>query len=331
MLPERAGAVSIADIDPLPAPVRSPTAAIVGRRSSMFVALAIVLVLTPLALTLAACGSTNSTSDAPPTQATATATPVAGQTSFAVAEQVVVPYGNEESQFGEITTPAKAGPHPVVVLVHGGFWKAMFAADLMEPLRDDLVQRGYAVWNIEYRRVGEPGGGWPGTLDDVAAAVDHLAVMASEYDLDLDQVAVVGHSAGGQLAIWTAGRIALADDAPGANPVVQPAVVVGQAPILDLVNGANDGVGNGDIQRFLGGEPDEVPERYEIASAGCNCTVDTRFYLTHGTNDVNVPLAYGNLDSMDAAQFIYEGADHFDVIDPTHQSWLDTVAALDFR
>ena len=88
-------------------------------------------------------------------------------------------YGDGPEQFATLAVPATPGPHPVVVLIHGGFWRAAYGLDLMEPLAADLVGRGYAAWNIEYRRVGQPGGGWPGTLEDVAAAIDKLADLAA--------------------------------------------------------------------------------------------------------------------------------------------------------
>ena len=136
----------------------------------------------------------------------------------------------------------------------------------MEPLADDLVARGYAAWNIEYRRVGQPGGGWPGTLEDVAAAIDKLAeVAATDADLDLTRVSVVGHSAGGHLALWAAGRGALARGTPGADPAVEVAAAVGLAPVTNLRMGATDRVGNGAVVDFLGGSPEEFPDRYAVA------------------------------------------------------------------
>src|SRR5205814_1584844 len=109
-------------------------------------------------------------------------------------------------RFGELYVPKGSGPHPVVILIHGGFWRVPYGLTLMQRLADDLVQKKIAAWNIEYRRVGDAGGGWPGTLRDVARAADYLTTLAPRYALDLTRVVSVGHSAGGQLALWLAAR-----------------------------------------------------------------------------------------------------------------------------
>ena len=175
------------------------------------------------------------------------------------------PYGDSPEQFATLALPATPGPHPVVVLIHGGFWRAAYGLDLMEPLVADLVGRGYAAWNIEYRRVGQPGGGWPGTLEDVAAAIDKLADVADDADLDLDRVSVVGHSAGGHLALGRRPWRCSIRGVPGADPVVEVAAAVGLAPVTNLRMGAAERVGNGAVVDFLGGSPEEFPDRYAVA------------------------------------------------------------------
>ena len=142
-------------------------------------------------------------------------------------------YGPDRSQFGELTRPANARHRGTVVIMHGGFWRARYDLALGRPLAADLAAHGYTCWNLEYRRVGD-GGGWPATFDDVAAGIDQLA------DLDVDRRAVVavGHSAGGHLAAWAAGRSALPADAPGAAPRVAVRGLVSQAGVLDLATAA---------------------------------------------------------------------------------------------
>src|SRR5437762_364288 len=114
-------------------------------------------------------------------------------------------YGGGEFQFGELRVPGGAGPHPALVVIHGGFWRARFDLLHIGHLCAALTAGGVATWSVEYGRLGNPGGGWPGTFQDVAMAAGHLRVIASQYDLDLGRVAAIGHSAGGQLALWLAG------------------------------------------------------------------------------------------------------------------------------
>src|SRR5258708_14982872 len=115
--------------------------------------------------------------------------------SLSGASTIRLAYGAEPLQFGELYLPDNAGPHPVVILIHGGYWRARYGLDLMTGLAEDLAARGYAAWNIEYRRVGDPGGRWPGTLLDVAFAADYLRLLATTYALDLQRVVSLRHSA----------------------------------------------------------------------------------------------------------------------------------------
>jgi acetyl esterase/lipase len=138
-----------------------------------------------------------------------------------------VRYGRHPSQYGVLSLPGGPRPWPVAVVIHGGFWRTAYSADLASDLAEDLVRHGFAAWNLEYRRVSDDpdrgGGGWPATCLDVAAAVDLLAVTGQSLAagrLGLSRVVAIGHSAGGQLAGWLAGRGSLPADAPGASPVV---------------------------------------------------------------------------------------------------------------
>lgn len=236
-------------------------------------------------------------------------------------------YGDLASQFGELWLPATSESRPVVVLVHGGFWQDQFGFRLMDPLAADLAGRGYAVWNIEYRRVGGDGGGWPTTFDDVAAAIDHLSQLAGSYPLDLERVAFVGHSAGGHLALWAAGREAIAEGEPWSNPAIVPDLAVGQAPLVDLATASAERAGGGAVDTFLGGSVAEVPERY--AAATPNPPTSGEVLIVLGADDrIVAPQWAGGGAAFESAQVEVVDTDHFDVIDPSHPSWAVVVDAV---
>ena len=176
-------------------------------------------------------------------------------------------YGSDPLQFGELRLPAGPGPHPVAVLIHGGCWLAEYDLGYMSALAAALAEAGVATWSIEYRRVGDPGGGWPGTFTDVAAAADHLRELAADHHLDLGRVVAVGHSAGGHLALWLAARHGLAADDPLRGPSPLPlAGVVALAGIPDLAAfAAPEGCGAA-VAPLLGGEPAGVSERLQRVS-----------------------------------------------------------------
>ncbi|HVL85845.1 MAG TPA: alpha/beta fold hydrolase [Pseudonocardia sp.] len=239
-------------------------------------------------------------------------------------------YGPDGSMFGELSLPAGDGPVPVVVVVHGGFWRRAYGLELGRPLAVDLANRGYAAWNVEYRRVGA-GGGWPTTFDDAAAAVDLLAGAAQEAAggrLDLDRVVAVGHSAGGHLAAWLAARPGLPAGAPGASPRVRLRGAVAQAGVLDLVDAVAGGVGGSAVADLVGGRPEQVPERYELASPAARVPLGVPVVCVHGTADGNVPLrqseryvAAARAAGDDAVLVALPGVDHFAVIDPDDDAW----------
>lgn len=245
---------------------------------------------------------------------------------------LTISYGADPSQFGQLWLPTTSATSvPVVVLIHGGFWRAEYGLDLMNGLAADLVGRGYAAWNIEYRRVGQAGGGYPGTLDDVAAAIDSLVSFAPTHRLDLHDVVLVGHSAGGQLSLWAAGRSTLPAGAPGASPAVVPRLAIGEAPVFDMVSGDRLGLGGGAVTDFIGGTVGQYPDRYAVATP--SSTGDVPLAVVRGTLDDTVPAVFAvpdptapqpkSLRVVDVA-----GADHFAFIDPTSEAWAAVVALI---
>jgi acetyl esterase/lipase len=203
-------------------------------------------------------------------------------------------YGPHASQRCELYLPADSGvggyPYPVIVLIHGGSWQKRYGKVFTRALAGDLQRRGFAVWNIEYRRVGA-GGGWPNTFADVAAAIDQLATL-DDQRLDLDRVTLIGHSAGGHLALWAAGRPNLPAGAPGAldgPPRVRVGRVVSLAGVADLTDAYRRWHG-GVVRELMGGSPEEVPERYAAGDPMRLVALEMPVLLVHGVNDETVSI-----------------------------------------
>ena len=241
---------------------------------------------------------------------------------------MICAYGPHPDQYAELRLPAGDGLG-VAVVIHGGFWRAAYDASLGRPLAADLVDRGWIAYNVEYRRVGN-GGGWPTTLQDVAAAIDHL----SQLDLDLSQVVALGHSAGGQLAAWAAGRPTLPPLAPGAAPLVTLTGVISQAGVLDLRTGAAQGVGGSAIPDLLGGGPDDVPERYAWADPIVRVPLSVPVVCIHSHDDDSVPVVQSEAyvaaakDAGGLAGLVECDGGHMAHVDPSSTAWAAAVGAL---
>ncbi|WP_222196178.1 alpha/beta hydrolase family protein [Modestobacter italicus] len=252
------------------------------------------------------------------------------------AAPVVHAYGPDPDQFLEVTLPDFEGAAPVVVVLHGGFWRARYGIELARPLAADLAARGWAAVAVEYRRVGA-GGGWPATLDDVAAALDALPEAPGAGRLDLSDVTVVGHSAGGHLAAWVAARGRLPDGAPGARPRVPVGAVVAQAGVLDLAAAVAADLGDGATVDLLGGTPAEVPDRYAVADPARLLPTGVPVLCVHGAQDTTVPLDQSErfrtagTAAGDAVEVSVVPGDHMAVIDLAGEAWRRTVTWLTAR
>jgi acetyl esterase/lipase len=236
-------------------------------------------------------------------------------------------YGPHPDQFLELALPAAStAPAPVAVVLHGGFWKAAYGVELARPLAADLAAVGWAAVAVEYRRVGA-GGGWPGTLEDVAAALDALPDLPVADRLDLAAVTVVGHSAGGHLAAWAAGRARLPAGAPGAAPRVRVGTAVLQAGVLDLVDADRAGLGGGAVRAFLGGGAEDRPERLASADPVRLLPTGARVLCVHGAQDDVVPVrqseryAEAARVAGDVVDVRVVPGDHMVLIEPGEQPW----------
>lgn len=249
-----------------------------------------------------------------------------------------VQYGAWPQQFGDLRVPelGEGERAPVVMFLHGGWWKARYGLEYGGHLCAALKADGIATWSIEYRRVGDAGGGWPGTFEDAAAGYDFLATLAKSYALDLGRIVVVGHSAGGHLAFWLAGRTRIAVESPlrVLQPVLPMRAVIGLAGAVDLrlvIELAGKGRfthTRDEVVRLMGGTPTEVPERYGAGNPGELVPLGVPQILLQGSRDDQIPkrLAVewarrgrGLGDRVEVMRIA--GADHYDVVDPESKAW----------
>lgn len=247
-------------------------------------------------------------------------------TSVSRMSRTRIAYGPQPQQFGHLYLPDAAdpaGPVPVVMVVHGGFWSGKYHLNLGTPLSLELAAHGVAAWNVEYRRLGA-GGRWPEMSADVVAALDAVATAVAEQalaagvELDPARVRVVGHSAGGQLAVWLAGQ----------RTQVRPELVVSQAGALDLASAGERGRRIGYIEDLFGQPYDADPELYRSASPRHRVPIGVPVALVHGTEDAQVPVkvaeryAAAAVAAGDPVELhVVDGEDHFAFLDKRTRSW----------
>jgi acetyl esterase/lipase len=224
-----------------------------------------------------------------------------------------IPYGKAPQQFGDLFLPTGVGPHPAVIFIHGGFWSNSYSLTHVAHLCAALARAGAAVWSLEYRRLGDPGGDWAGMSDDIVRGSQQLVPNATRYNLDLKRVIASGHSAGGQLALWLAAQMAV--DLRGVVPL---------AAISDLRRAYALQLDGGVVGQLLGGSPDRVSQRYAAASPRDLLPISAPQRMVHGTADNVVPFEMSERftkASKNAKLVPLQGAGHFDLIDPRTKFW----------
>jgi acetyl esterase/lipase len=249
----------------------------------------------------------------------------------------VIAYGPAPQQHAELRLPKGGGPHPVVIVIHGGCWQTPWAQDHVRALAAALTAEGYATWSLEYRRLGDPGGGWPGTLEDVGRGADALRGVAAAHRLDLSRVAALGHSAGGQLALWLAARRRLPkDSALHAVDALPLAGVVSLAGITDLRAGAAGQVCGDAIPSLLDGSADARADRIAQASPIALLPLGVPQRLICGALDTLVPSELSRRYQAaavragdDASVEVVEDAGHFELVDPSSRAWRAVREAVD--
>ena len=244
-------------------------------------------------------------------------------------------YGNEAKQNADLRIPPGKGPFPIAVLIHGGCWDVAYGSSSdLAPLADALTKQGIATLNIRYRVVGDPGGGWPGTLRDVGAAIDSVRGIASRYPVDAERLLVAGHSAGAHLALWSAmrGKLSPGSDIAVENPLKPKAVVAidGPGALAEFIGVDAEACGKPVIVPFMGGTPQQVPARYRDATPQDHLPLGVRQYFVQGAFfDLMQPYMDRAKKSGDVTQSIRpERGGHFRILHPNEPQGQGTVALI---
>jgi acetyl esterase/lipase len=238
-------------------------------------------------------------------------------------------YGKDPLEKGELRVPAGKGPFPVAVVIHGGCWtKGFDTTKGTAPIASALTAKGIATWNIEYRQIGDPGGGWPGSFQDWGAATDHLRALAKRYPLDLKRVIVVGHSAGAHAALWVAARGSLPKDSPlyTANPLkIMSAVAIDGPGDLAPFVGFDEQICHAPvITNLIGGKPADQPQRYHDGSPLRLLPIGSRQYLVSSavlSPEAAESYAATATKAGDKASVLKIDGDHFNIVAPGEPQW----------
>ena len=242
----------------------------------------------------------------------------------------IVAYGDHASQYGELRLPDGEGPFPLAVLIHGGCWQFQYGVDYIAPIAADLNAHGVATWAIEYRRLGESGGGWPGTFDDAVAALAQVEALGESHPIDTDRIVLAGHSAGGHLALWLASRERIITEQGWQGRLPEGVQgVVGLAAITDLAEyAAGSGDCNAAVPMLLGDEAPRYNDRLGVVSPDRLMPPAVPVHLVHGREDAIVPLSQAvvyvnnvNRSGGSASETLIEDAGHFEPVAPFTESW----------
>ena len=248
--------------------------------------------------------------------ALAAATPAIAQDILTLAPPKAnarIPYGKEPPQFGDLYLPKGGVSSSVVLFIHGGFWRNSYSLDHAGHLCAALARAGAAVWSLEYRRIGDPGGNWSGMSDDIIRGAQHLVTLQARYNLNLARTVAAGHSAGGQLALWLASQRVI--DLRGIVPL---------AAISDLRRAWALQLDSGVVGELLGGSPERFAQRYAAASPVELLPISVPQRMLHGTADNVVPYDMSSRfakASGNAKLIPLPGTGHFDLIDPRSAVW----------
>lgn len=240
-----------------------------------------------------------------------------------------IPYGKDPLQFGELRLPKNGAkpPYPVAIVIHGGCWLSQYGLSYMGHSAADLTAAGVATWTIEYRRIGNPGGGWPGAFEDVAHSADALREVAKKYPLDLKRVVVTGHSAGGHLALLLAARKNFTKDSP--LYMKDPLPITGVVSLAGITDLRKTGTAcDREVIELMGGTSTEKASLYNLASPIALLPLKVKASIVQGNADPIIPMAMAT-EYVDAAKqkgdpvtlVTIENAGHFEVIDPKSSAW----------
>ncbi len=240
-------------------------------------------------------------------------------------------YGPDTFQFGDLRLPAGHGPHPVVIIIHGGCWSARYGLHLMDAMAERLRNIGFASWNVEFRRVGQAGGGWPGTFVDVLLAARYVENLATRFDIDLKNMIITGHSSGGHLALWLANEFSVFSSSSyllDRKPTVRG--VVALAPVTDLLDleGSEGAACRSSLEDLMGGTSASFPQRYIHASPAQMPVTAVPLTVFSGEQDHIIPVQsveqFALISGARGSKIhhvILKQSGHFEMITPATTVW----------